>query len=258
LIDDDVYGTFCFYSTEARSEQFSAWEVTLVDLMSRWVSYELQRRRANIRLQEKNDQLERFASIVSHDLRNPLNVAQGRAKLAAEENHSEHLEYVLRAHDRMEALIEDLLQLALEGEQVDDTTPVNLAAIVESCWETIETRKASLRVNTERTVHADSGRLQQLFENLLGNAIEHGGEAVTVTLGALEGGFFIEDDGRGIPADERDDVLDAGYSTADRGTGFGLSIVEQVVDAHGWVLRVADGSEGGARFEITDVEFVDR
>ncbi|MFB6281831.1 MAG: ATP-binding protein [Haloferacaceae archaeon] len=255
LVEDEVYGTFCFYDTEARTGQFSAWEVTLVDLMSRWVSYELQRRRANARLEEQNAQLERFASIVAHDLQNPLNVAQLRAELASEECDSEHLDHVMRAHDRMEALIDDLLRLALEGEQLGELETVDPAALVEACWDDVETRDATLRATVERSIRADPDRLRQLFENLVSNAVEHGGGTVTVTVGPLEDGFYVEDDGRGIPADERDEVFGAGYSTADRGTGFGLNIVEQVADAHGWEVRVTEGADGGARFEITGVEF---
>jgi len=83
---------------------------------------------------------------------------------------------------------------------------------------------------------------------------QQGGEMrqVTVTVGTLPDGFYIEDDGPGIPADEREDVFDAGYSTTEDGTGFGLSIVEEIADAHGWEIRAAEGSNGGVRFEITE------
>ncbi len=75
------------------------------------------------------------------------------------------------------------------------------------------------------------------------NAVEHGGEDVTVTVGELDDGFYVEDDGPGIPENARDNVFDVGYSTTEDGTGFGLSIVKQVADAHGWTIRVTDGSE---------------
>jgi len=257
MIGDDVYGTFCFYGTEARSGQFSTWEVTFVDLMSRWVSSELERQRANSRLQEKIEQLEQFASFVSHDLRNPLNVAQGRLSLAAEECTSEHIDHVMRAHERMETLIDDLLELALDGEQAGDTELIDPSVFSETWWENIDTKNATLHVEIEREIRADPGRLQQLFENLVRNAIEHGGESVAVTMGELEDGFYVEDDGVGIPADERDELWKAGYSTSDQGTGFGLTIVKQVIDAHGWDIQITEESEGGARFEITGVEFAD-
>jgi signal transduction histidine kinase len=93
-----------------------------------------------------------------------------------------------------------------------------------------------------------------VFENLFRNAVEHAGDDVTITVGTLDGGFYVDDDGPGIPEDERDRVFEAGYSTGEAGTGFGLSIVRDVVEAHGWDIRVVEGADGGARFEITGVE----
>ncbi|WP_338739563.1 GAF domain-containing sensor histidine kinase [Haloplanus salilacus] len=255
FISDEVYGTFCFYGTEARSGQFSEWEVTLVDLMSRWVSYELQHREANKQLQRTNERLEQFASVVSHDLRNPLNVADGRLELVDEECDSAHLDAIRRALDRMDALITDLLALAREGDSKTEITSVDLAMLAENCWNNVDTGNTNIATDIDRTVRADEGRLSQIFENLIRNAVEHGGGDVTVRVGELDDGFYIEDDGVGIPEDERDDVFDTGYSTSDKGTGFGLSIVKQVVDAHGWRIHLTEASGGGTRFEITGVEF---
>lgn len=75
------------------------------------------------------------------------------------------------------------------------------------------------------------------MENLFSNAIDHGGEDVTVTVGTVNDGFYVEDDGPGITEDRRGDVFTAGYSTGDEGTGFGLSIVKQVVEAHDWDIH---------------------
>ena len=252
---DGVYGTFCFYDTTARTTQFTDWEETLVDLMSSWVSQELQRQEVNERLHAQNEQLNQFASVVSHDLRNPLNVAEGRLELAREECESEHLDAVSRSHDRMNALIDDLLTLAREGEQLGEVEPVDVGVLTDNCWQNVATDTATLTIDINRTVQADRSRLQQLLENVLGNAIEHGGEGVSITLGELADGFFIEDDGRGIPEADRETVFEVGYSTSEDGTGFGLNIVKQVAEAHGWNVCVTEGSEGGARFEITGVEF---
>ncbi|GCF12273.1 hypothetical protein Harman_02080 [Haloarcula mannanilytica] len=208
-------------------------------------------------LEQHNDRLEAFTSVVSHDLRNPLNVAQGRLQLAREEHESEHLAAIERAHERMDTLITDLLTLARDGETVTDREPVALAPLVESCWTNVETADATLVTDIDRTILANESRLKQLFENLVRNAVEHGGADVTVTVGALDDGFYVADDGPGIPADDRDAVFEAGYSTGASGTGFGLSIVKQVVEAHGWEISVGDSADGGARFEITGVSFTD-
>jgi len=202
------------------------------------------------KLERQNERLEKVAGVVSDDLRTPLDVIDLRLELAREDADSEHLDAIARASARMDSLIDDLLTLAHHGAEVDDTRPVDLVTLTESCWRTVATGEATLTTDVGRTVDADPGRLRRLLENLIRNAVEHGGNGVTVTVGELETGFYIEDDGPGIPERERDDVFETGYSTAE-GTGLGLSIVTQVAEAHGWDVRVTDGSEGGARFEIT-------
>ena len=208
-------------------------------------------------LERQNDRLEEFAGVVSHDLRNPLEVARGRTELAREECDSDHLAAGERAHDRMTALIDDLLTLAREGDPVTDAEPVDLGRVVGSCWRTVDTVDATLRNEAEGMILADEGRLRQLLENLIRNAIEHGGEGVSVTVGTLPDGFYVADDGPGIDPDRREEVFDAGHSTSQSGTGFGLRIVEQVADAHGWSVRAVESEAGGARFEVTGIESVD-
>jgi signal transduction histidine kinase len=73
---------------------------------------------------------------------------------------------------------------------------------------------------------------------------------VTVGVFADDAGFFVADDGVGIPEGDRDAVMGMGYSTADDGTGFGLGIVAEIARAHGWSVAVTDSEAGGARFEI--------
>ncbi len=255
FLDEEVYGTFCFFDREARAEQFTEWEVTLVDLMGRWVSSELQRREALDHLREQNERLDQFTSIVSHDLRNPVSVADGSIDLAIETGDRDHLSRARAAVDRMDTLIEDLLTLAREGTAVTETSSTNLAAVIEECWQTVDTRDATLVENVDGSILADESRVKQMFENVIRNAIDHGGEAVTITIGKTDTGFFVEDDGPGIPAADRGDVFDAGFSTSEDGTGFGLSIVERIVDAHNWNICATESSSGGARFEITGVDF---
>lgn len=208
-------------------------------------------------LQRQNERLEEFASVVSHDLRSPLQVAEGNLELARDECDSEYLDAVTEAHDRMETLIQDLLTLAREGDQVSDPEPIDLAELSENCWRNVETADATLRTPIDRKVWADRSRLAQLLENLIRNGVEHGGEDVVITVGELSDGFLIEDDGSGISKAKRDEVFDAGYSTAEDGTGFGLRIVKQVADAHGWEIGLTDGTDSGARFEITSIEFAE-
>ena len=206
-------------------------------------------------LERQNERLEEFASVVSHDLRNPLNVAQGRIKLAKEECDTDHIDPAERGIERSLDLIEDMLELARAGQEVSDTEPVEVADLAHSCWETVETDDATVVVELESTIQADRNRLRQLLENLSRNAVEHGGGDVTVRIGSLPEGFYVEDDGPGIADDERESVWESGYSNEEDGTGLGLSIVKQIIESHDWDVRITNGSEGGARFEITGVQF---
>jgi len=135
--------------------------------------------------------------------------------------------------------------------------------MIEECWETVETTTATLTIADQRShsdlyIKADKSRLKQLLENLYRNAVEHGGDQVIVSAGIMSDGFYVSDTGPGVPKSAREKIFNAGYSTAENGTGFGLRIVKQVADAHGWEIDVTNDTEqGGARFEFTGVQFVD-
>jgi PAS domain S-box-containing protein len=202
-------------------------------------------------LERQNDQLENVASIVSHDLRNPLNVADGHLEMA---ENDEHVSTARRALERMEVIIEDVLTLATHGQTIKEFEPVDLASIANDAWNTVQTGNATLVVELDRRVEGDRSRLRQVFENLFRNSIEHGGVTVTVTIGPLEDGIYVEDTGPGIPEQERGEVFEEGYTTREEGTGIGLSIVETIVEAHGWNITVTTSDSGGARFEITGLE----
>lgn len=210
-----------------------------------------ERKERQATLQRKNERLEEFASIVSHDLRNPLNVAQGRVKLANEEHQSDHLDAAERALDRMERLIQDLLTLARDGETELDIEAVDLPSIADRCWENVSTAEGSLNIETSRSVRADRSQLQQLLENLIRNAIEHGGDDVTITVGDLDDGFYVQDDGSGISKEERSEVFEPGYTQTAEGTGLGLHIVQQVANSHDWEVHLGESDAGGARFEVS-------
>ena len=262
------------------------------------------------RLERENERLDEFASVVSHDLRSPLTVIRGHAELASEQYDSEDIDAIVDAAERMESLVEDLLEAARQGKAVEETEPVRLAETVRNCRRTVETDGVSLRVETDAVVRADESRLKQLLENLLRNAIDHGStspasdsrqdavehgstssrpkaddagsedasepsvadapddaaeygratedDELEITVGDLDGadGFYVEDDGVGVPPDERSQVFEAGYSGDEDSTGFGLSIVGEIAEVHGWDISLTESATGGARFEITGVERV--
>jgi len=209
-------------------------------------------------LERQNHRLKEFTEIVSHDLRNPLQVISSRAELARETGDETHLESIAETADRMETFLDDLLELASQGSIVGDPEPVTLDAAARNAWSQINTAEATLECHDPGRVVADPGRLRSLFSNLFSNAITHAGPDVTVTVGRLSGGFFVADDGPGIPDDVRDSIFEHGYTTDEDGTGFGLSIVDSIASAHDWDVRLTEmdypARPGGACFEITGVE----
>ena len=208
-------------------------------------------------LQRQNERLEEFASVVSHDLRNPLSVANGFLELAREDGDPEQFDRIEGALDRMERIIDDLLYLARENQQIGGLEPVDLPDLAEASWEAVCQHKFDSELviedNLDRIV-ADDDRLCQLLENVFRNSIEHGAPDVRLKIESLERGFAIEDNGPGIPPEKRARVFDRGYTTQDQGTGFGLYIVKEIVDGHDWEITILEGKEGGARFEITGVD----
>ena len=281
-----------------------------------------ERKRRERRLTDRNERLDRFASMVSHDLRNPLSVVRGSIEMAKLRDDTEPLDRGERAVDRIDRLITELLTLAKQGQRVDDPTEFTLTEVVHDAWETTRTADATLEVRGDARVYADRSRLRQAFENLLRNSVQHGfvrsrtgavdpadtdpvdtdpvdfspgpadnrsspneagsspgktGQrseqepetadpsrvesetpAVTLVVAVTENGFLVADDGPGIDPEYREKVFQPGFTTESGGTGYGLDIVSEVVDAHGWSIRVADASDAvdraddvsGARFLV--------
>ena len=220
-----------------------------------------ERRASERELERQNERLDSFAGIVSHDLRNPLSVAKAYLSNVREDVAHDELEMVESALDRMDILIGDLLNLARKGVTVEDPDTVSLRGVATAAWRSVDTAEATFDVVDGPLVRASESRLQQLFENLYRNAVEHGSAdgRLTVTVGVLDGdsGFYVEDDGDGIPAEARDRVFTAGETSHEDGTGFGLAIVKSIAEAHDWTVELTRSASGGARFEFTGVEFPD-
>jgi PAS domain S-box-containing protein len=233
---------------------------------------ELKRREQDLKetqaeLKQTVERLDQFNGMISHDLRNPLNSAQSRVELIGETEHTEHLKAVMRNLDRMESMIDDLHALSQTGIAADEFESVALADVIAESWTRVTTEQTDLSVDLPESlvVDASRGHLQLVFENLLDNAITHNSGEVSVRIGLLNQnertgpsaahGFFIEDDGKGVPEEIRGEMFEYGRTTSSEGSGFGLSIVKEVIDMHGWHIVVTEGDHGGARFEVTGVDF---
>lgn len=265
--EDTIYGFYSIYADhpevfdESEREVLTELGETLGNAIAAIETKERLARREQ-ELARQNQRLAEFASAVSHDLRNPLNVAEGYVELAREtvdEDTRDALNRADAALDRMRELIEDVLALARQGETVNDPKPVSLDAVVADAWAAVDTENVTLETGDLGRMLADHSRLQQLLENLFRNAVDHGadeGGRVTVTVGRLSNGsgFYVADNGRGIPEGERGRVFETGYSSSENGTGFGLNIARTIAEAHGWQVELTESESGGARFEFRSVE----
>jgi len=254
---------------EAHADDYGRVYVSAVDITDR--------KERERKLRRKNELLDQFASVVSHDVATPLSIIGNKARLVQATGDPSHAEDIFEATRRVQELVDELHDLARQGEEVGETAPVALDAVVSEAWQSVESLGASLTVETSRTVQADRDRLRQLLANLLRNAVEHGStnsdtqarrdtspenadavtasetvvtDTVSVTVGGFEDGFYVADDGPGIPDEERDRVFEQGFSTDDDGTGIGLAIVRRIADGHGWTVEVSESEAGGARFEV--------
>ena len=243
-----------FQAVNTETETFSEQDKALAELLISHTEQAIERIQHERDLTKQKDRLDDFASLISHDLRNPLNVAGLRLDLARQEVENPHLADVEQALSRMEQLIDDLLVLARQGEAVGQRQPVQIDQIVTDCWQNVETADGELNCELSGNIRADESRLASVLENLFRNALEHGGDDVTISVGLLPDGLYVADDGPGIPSEDRKHVFESGYSTTDEGTGFGLAIVKEVVEGHGWEITVTESAHGGARFEIVGVD----
>jgi len=223
--------------------------------------------RTTDRLHRKNEQLERLAQIISHDLQTPLSTAEKLTRVLRidldepEPMVEQSLSDLEVTHQRLREFTENLPRLAREGTDVESPIACDLATLARSAWNVVATGSLRLEVETTRTLQGDPRRLQQLFENLFQNTVTHAvnpaesfgdssrQSATTVRVGSFDGGIYIEDDGPGIQPEQREELFEYGMGTGS-GTGFGLAIVRTIVEAHGWDITVVD-SEDGARFDIT-------
>lgn len=194
------------------------------------------------------------ASVISHDLRNPLDVADAHLEAARETGECQHFDAVAAAHDRIERIIQDVLTLARGEAALNSEHGVSVRETVNRAWQTVETEAWVLNLDESLpAVGADPDRLQRLFENLFRNCIEHGSESGSVCVETLTDGttgVVVADDGPGIPVGERDAVFRPGYTVDQAGTGLGLAIVDRIVKAHSWKVSIAESERGGTRIEI--------
>ncbi len=227
------------------------------------------------RLKQLERTREEFVANVSHELRTPLSLIKGYVETLLDgassnpEIAARFLKIIERNTERLDLLIQDLLTIsALEaGRMKLNVQPVALRPLVEKIFSDLKPPAAAKHVTLKNelpdlTAAADASRLEQVFANLVDNAIKYGRAQGTVTVGGKTTGdgkieIFVQDDGPGIPAEALERVFERFYrvdkarSREQGGTGLGLSIVKHIVQAHGGEVRVQSELGKGATFFFT-------
>ena len=223
---------------------------------------------------ERVDKIRRdFIANVSHELRTPLTAVQGYAQTLNEQisdpKAKEYLEIIQKNSARMTRLTNDLLTLARveSGEQQLRLESAPASSLLQDAVESQATaaRDQGLEVkiaeSSDESVRCDSDAIQQVFGNLIENALKYGKAGGKVELGARANGemveFYVRDFGEGIPYEhhsrlfERFYRVDSARSRESGGTGLGLAIVKHIVQNHGGAVRVESELRHGATFFFT-------
>ncbi len=210
--------------------------------------------------------LGRLAAGLAHEIRNPLGSISGAVQLVADseqldEEERRLLEIVRREVTRLDGLVRTMLQVSRPSRP--ERRPFDAPALAEETASALRLAPGSEGVDiivehgddTFEAV-ADPDQVRQILWNLMQNAVQAspGRGRVTVRLRPLDGGGLrieVEDEGPGIPKEERGRLFDAFYSTREHGVGLGLALVRQLAEAHGGEVCVEDAEERGARFVVT-------
>lgn len=274
-VDDRIWGTLCFADRRER-RPFAEWELELVETLGGWIRDRLTDRAQRLRLRQERDRLAGFTAMVEHDIREPLSTARGAVTLAREATAADgdaaadtggaaDLERAMDALSRTDRLVENLLRLAHESEQPADTVTVDVRGVAERAWDDVITSEgpqdARLRVPGSVHVPADDALLRRLLVALFRFCLDSAGDGpLTVTVSALDGrpGFYVADDGDGLPGESPDRPLDNGDGAVRTGTEVpgspgadgGLDGIERIAAAHDWEVTAGLSVDGGARIEI--------
>ncbi|EJN61195.1 sensor histidine kinase [Halogranum rubrum] len=206
------------------------------------------RKLAELEVQRRNDELRNLVHLLAHDIRNPLNIADGWLS-ELDDADPAVVERIHTSLERIDAIADDVLALMQSEIAATEPTEGSIADHARDVWEGMDTADATLVVEADRIVTCYPKLFDHLLLNIFRNAIHHVGSDVTVTVGTTDCGFFVADDGPGIPEEDRDRLFEPGYTTDTEGTGFGLAIVDSVAAKHGWTVELADVGSG-ARFEV--------
>lgn len=202
---------------------------------------------------------------VAHDMRNPLTAIGGftrllQSKLQLDEDSRRKMELIIGETDRMEAMVKDMLDFSRPLDlslNVNDLNEV-MARSLFLMKDLAEKQKVKLDADLQQDVpplESDPIRMEQVFLNLLSNAIEASPEGETVSVRTQYTGqeVYVEvvDHGPGIPTGQKEKIFEPFFTTKRHGTGLGLAIVIKILEAHQGKIEVTKAAKGGAAFKVS-------
>jgi PAS domain S-box-containing protein len=231
------------------------------------------RKRAEEELQKTNEELKNFVSVVSHDLKNPIMSIHGFSFLllknyekTLDEKALGYLQHIEASARRMGALVSDLLDLSRLGSVASSFGDVRSLEIVTKVTSDLQDRLLKKGIDLVvaddlPTIHCDGGRIYQVFENLLVNAIKFMGDAQypKIEIGYQDNAdvhqFYVRDNGIGIDPKDHQRIFKMFRRLReiedDEGTGMGLAIVDRIVKSHGGEVWVESEKGKGATFHFS-------
>lgn len=203
---------------------------------------------------------ERFVADAAHELRSPLAGIRAAVELRARDD--DLLADALEEIDRASRLVDDLLILARGGGLATHREALDLGVLVRREVDAVAARHDDLDLSVttvEVRIDVQQSTLTRVVRNLLENAAGHGAGTVEVTVGRRNNSaeVVVDDNGGGVPESDRQRIfqrfvrLDESRARSSGGTGIGLAIVSEGVEAHGGTVTVQDSPLGGARFVVT-------
>jgi two-component system aerobic respiration control sensor histidine kinase ArcB len=219
--------------------------------VTRDITERKQREHAARRQQEL---LVKLAILSAHEFRNELQVALGRLELVDED--PSQIEVIEESHEHLVEIVDKVIELASRERRTHEYRQVWLSTLAREVWDSLPTTDATHSVAGDARLVADLESLSLFLQILFDNALEHVGPGVRVTVGTTGDGFFVADDGPGIE-DQSDRVFDAGYTTVEGNTGFGLFVARSIAHEHNWSVSVSTSEAGGLRFDVVGPDIVD-
>lgn len=266
VVDGSAYGTLCFADSQQKEATVLNIGTMTVRLLARWVSSQIERNQYKREFTRQTERIEEFAEVVSSDLRNQLNVIKGRNAILDDKYNDRQSELVDTAAEQIASIVDDSLEWVQKGKPITKTTEVDIQTLVNELWYLVADSGTELKAVDAFEVHANWSRLMELFENLIKNMIANNDQEITIRVGEIQhmytttrapsngpSGFYVECDGRSVPDVDSEKVFQPADVTRMDETGFKLSIVKQIAEAHGWDVTLTESFDDGVRFEFTGV-----